>query len=71
LRDNNKNTGAFITRARSVGIGKYFWFLTPNVGVEYFWVDLNGKHVVVYFQGRSSIFGWSVHDLDFKSMTSL
>jgi hypothetical protein len=29
-----------------------------------FLVDLSGKHVVAYFQGRSSIFGWSVHDLD-------
>jgi hypothetical protein len=31
-------------------------------------VDLNGKHVVVYFQGRSSIFGWSARDLDLGSM---
>jgi hypothetical protein len=37
----------------------------------FFWVDLNGMHVVAYFQYRSSIFGWCVHDLDFKSMTSL
>jgi hypothetical protein len=44
---------------------------TPSVGVEHFWMDLNGGHVVAYFQYRSIIFGWSVHDLDFKSMTSL
>jgi hypothetical protein len=35
-----------------------------------FLVDLSGKHVA-YFQGRSSIFGWSVHDLDLGSMMNL
>lgn len=52
--------------------------LTPSVGVEYFWVDLNGVewNGDAYFQCRSSIckwsgVEWSVRDLDFKSMTSL
>jgi hypothetical protein len=36
-----------------------------------FLVDLSGKHVVAYFQGRSSIFGWSAHDLDLGSMMNL
>jgi len=44
---------------------------TPSVGVEHVWVDLNGRHVVTYFQCTSNIFGWSVGDLDFQSMTSL
>jgi hypothetical protein len=48
-----------------------FLVFTPSVRVEYFWVDLNEKHVVAYFQYRNNIFGWSVRDLDFKSMTSL
>jgi hypothetical protein len=34
-------------------------------------VDLSGKHVVAYFQGRSSIFKWSVRDLDLESMMNL
>jgi hypothetical protein len=36
-----------------------------------FLVDLSEKHVVAYLQGRSSIFGWSVHDLDLRSMVNL
>jgi hypothetical protein len=36
-----------------------------------FLVDLNGKHVDAYFQGRSSIFGWSAHDLVLGSMMNL
>jgi hypothetical protein len=36
-----------------------------------FLVDLSGKHVVVYFHGRSSIFEWSVRDLDLESMMNL
>jgi hypothetical protein len=34
-------------------------------------VDLSGKHVVAYFQGRSSIFRWSACDLDLGSMMNL
>jgi len=48
-----------------------FLVLTHSVGVEYFWVELNRKHVDAYFQGRSSIYGWSVRDPDFNCMTSL
>jgi hypothetical protein len=36
-----------------------------------FLVDLNGNHVVAYFHGRSSIFRWSVHDLDLGRMMNL
>jgi hypothetical protein len=36
-----------------------------------FLVDLSGKHVVAYFQGRSSIIRWSVHDLDLGSIMNL
>jgi hypothetical protein len=40
----------------------------PSVGVEHFWVDLNGKHVFAYL--RSSRYMWSVRNLDLESMTS-
>jgi hypothetical protein len=36
-----------------------------------FLVDLNGRHVVAYFQGRSSIFGWRARDLGLRSMMNL
>jgi hypothetical protein len=48
-----------------------FLVFTPSVGVEQFWVDLDGVDVDAYFQCRSNMCGWSVRDLDFNHMTSL
>jgi hypothetical protein len=50
---------------------KHVFVFTPSVGVEHFWVVLDGRHVFAYFQCRSSRYMWCVRDLDFKSMTNL
>ena len=42
---------------------------SPNVGVEHFEVD--EKHVFAYFQYRSNIYMWRVHDLDLGNMINL
>jgi hypothetical protein len=36
--------GAFIW---GISYREYFLVFTPNVGVEHFWVDLDGRHVFV------------------------
>jgi hypothetical protein len=50
---------------------KHVFCVHPHVGVEHFWVDLDGRHVFAYSQCRSSRYMWCVCDLDFKSMTIL
>ena len=50
---------------------KHVFVFIPSVGVKYFWVDLDGRHIFAYFQCRSNWYMWCVHDLDFKSMTNL
>jgi hypothetical protein len=53
--------GAFIPN-------KHLFVSSASVGVEYFgWME---KHVVAYFQCRSSRYMWSVRDLDLESMIS-
>jgi hypothetical protein len=50
---------------------KDIFVFTPNVGVEHFWVDLDGMHVFTYSLYRSSRYMWCVCDLNFKSITNL
>ena len=35
---------------------KHVFVFTPSVGVEHFWVDLNGKHVFAPTYFRSSVY---------------
>ena len=47
---------------------KHVFVFTPSVGVENFWLDLDGKHV---FVPTPSVRVVCVRDLDFKSMKKL
>ena len=51
---------------------KHVFVFTPSVGVEHFWVDLDVRHVFAPTPSVGvCIYGWSVRDLEFKSMTNL
>jgi len=39
-----------------------FLLVHSSVRVQYFYMDLNKKYVVVYYQCRSNIFEWCVHE---------
>ena len=43
LRDSNKNFGALIGW---INLSKIFLVFSPSVGVKYFWVGLDGRHVL-------------------------
>ena len=43
LRDSNKNFGALIWW---INLSRIFLVFSPSVGVKYFWVDLDGRHVL-------------------------
>ena len=43
LRDSNKNLEHLFGGCKN--LSSMFLVLTPSVGVEHFWVDLDGKHV--------------------------
>jgi hypothetical protein len=48
---------------------KHIFVFIPNVGVKHFEVD--EKHVIAYFQCKSSTYMWRVHDLDFWGIINL
>jgi hypothetical protein len=51
---------------------KHIFVFAPNVGVEYFWVNLDGRLVFAPTPNVGVVHcGWCVCDLDFKSMTNL
>ena len=53
-------------------LSSIFFVFTPSVGIEHFWVDLDGKHVFAPTPSVGVVhFGWCVRDLDFKSITNL
>ena len=53
-------------------LASMFLVFTLSVGVEHFWVDLDGRHVFAPTPSIGVVHMWVVcSDLDFKSMTKL
>ena len=51
---------------------KHVFVFTPSIGVEHFWVDLDGRHVFAPTPSVGVVHMWvCVRDLGFKSMTNL
>jgi hypothetical protein len=56
LRDSNKNMERLFD---GYPVGNIF-ILSPSVGVKYFWVDLDGKHVFAPTPGVGVVHMWVV-----------
>jgi hypothetical protein len=58
LRDSNKNFGVFIWWMEN--LTNMFLVFTPSVGVEHFWVNLDGRHIFAPIPSVGVVHMWVV-----------